>query len=76
MILLCLMVKKKDRRKYNKGLPGIAGAKKKPAGEVKESVSFYVKGAEIAALGGKDRVREIALNAIANELLIQSLNQK
>jgi len=59
--------KKVDGRKKNKGTPGISGRKK--ISDKKVNVSIYVRESEIEALGGKDKTREIALNAINVELV-------
>ena len=57
---------KTDGRRKNKGLPGVAG--RKPIDDKKANVSIYVRESEIGKLGGKGKVREIALKAIVTEL--------
>ena len=65
------MEQKIDGRKKNRGIPGKAGAKRKPESEKKITVGVYVKRSDVDALGGKARIRDIALSAIVKELSIQ-----
>jgi hypothetical protein len=56
------------RRKNNKGIKGKVGPKPKPPAEKKTNITVYIKQGDVDTLGGKEKVRGIAIDAIEGKL--------